>query len=236
MLKDHEREPGQSGAVEGKKNEAKKILGVQVKRETTFWNMLAILVAPVISVIAGSYVNAVMPFLLQDEDYFNVPFKKVGQEAGHVIFWGYLVSTLVTPWIGFIYDILGRFWFIIPSCYVLCLQLALIPYSAPHFWLLYVFRSVMSCLINTIHVNPLIIDYIKKDSRGHMIGFASLGFVLGELGMVVLFSATRKLNINQQFWVPAVVIALASTSLIFLVREPSVVKKSLRELQQKNDS
>ena len=114
-----------------------------------------------------------------------------------MLFWGYLISTIVTPAIGYIYDILGRFWFIIPSCFVLCLQLAIIPYSAPHFWLLCAFRSVMSCLINAIHVNPLIIDYIKSESRGLMMSFATLGLVLGELLMVLLFSATRSLSMPQ---------------------------------------
>ena len=55
----------------------------------------------------------------------------------------------------------------------------------------------MSCLINAIHVNPLIIDYIKSESRGLMMSFATLGLVLGELLMVLLFSATRSLTMPQ---------------------------------------
>ena len=159
--------------------------------------MMAIFVAPLVSVVAGAYVNAMMPYLLQDEAYFDMPFTRVGSLAGQVLFWGYLISTIVTPSIGYIYDILGRFWFIIPSCFILCFQVAIVPYSAPHFWLLCVFRSVMSCLINAIHVNPLIIDYVKSESRGLMMSFATLGLVLGELLMVLLFSATRNLTMTQ---------------------------------------
>ena len=169
---------------------------INVKKETTIWNLMAIFVAPLVSVFAGAYVNAMMPYLLQDENYFNIPFENVGSVAGQVLFWGYLISTLVTPTIGYIYDILGRFWFIIPSCFILALQLSLIPYAAPHFWLLCVFRSVMSVLINTIHVNPLIMDYVKSESRGLMMSFATLGLVLGELGMVALFSMTRKMTME----------------------------------------
>ena len=191
--------------------------------------MMAIFIAPMVSVVAGAYVNAMMPYLLQDEEYFAIPFDNVGSEAGQVLFWAYLISTLITPTIGYIYDMLGRFWFIIPSCFILCLFVAIIPFSAPHFWLLCVFRSVMSCLINAIHVNPLIIDYIKSKSRGLMMSFATLGLVLGELLMVLLFSVTRKLTMMQQYYIPAICITLVSVSLIWLVREPD--RPDLKELK-----
>ena len=178
------------------KQETKEICFIKIKKETTIWNLMAIFVAPLVSVVAGAYVNAMMPYLLQDKDYFNIPFENVGSVAGQVLFWGYLVSTIVTPFIGYVYDILGRFWFIIPSCFVLALQLSIIPYSAPHFWLLCVFRSLMSCLINTIHVNPLIMDYVKSESRGLMMSFGTLGLVLGELFMVAIFSMTRGLTME----------------------------------------
>ena len=44
--------------------------------------MMAIFVAPLVSVVAGAYVNAMMPYLLQDKDYFNIPFERVGSLAG----------------------------------------------------------------------------------------------------------------------------------------------------------
>ena len=40
--------------------------------------MIAIFIAPMISVVAGAYVNAMMPYLLQSEDFFNIPFESVG--------------------------------------------------------------------------------------------------------------------------------------------------------------
>lgn len=174
---------------------ARTILGVKVKKETTVWNLMALFVAPLIATTAGSFMNAIMPYLLQDDQYFGVAFENVGSVAGQALFWSYLVSTLVTPGLGYVYDIIGRFWFMIPCCFILAFQLAIIPYSAPHFWLLCVMRSIMSCIVNVICVNPLVIDYVKSESRGLIMSLATLGLVLGELTMVGLFTATRSLTL-----------------------------------------
>lgn len=48
----------QSESSGKEKKEARKILGISVKSETTWTNMLAIFAAPAISVTAGAYINA----------------------------------------------------------------------------------------------------------------------------------------------------------------------------------
>ena len=118
----------------------------------------------------------------------------MGEISGELLFWAYTISTLLTPLVGYLYDMLGRRWVMIPSCFALALQLGLVPFSAPHYWLLCVFRSVTSCLTNVIMINPLIIDYVKTESRGLIMSYMSLGIVLGELFMVGIFSATRQLS------------------------------------------
>ena len=45
-------------------DEQRTILKIKVKEKTTIWNMMGIIVAPMVSVFAGSYVNAMMPYLL----------------------------------------------------------------------------------------------------------------------------------------------------------------------------
>ena len=47
---------------------------MKVKRETTVSNILALFLAPTATVTAGAYLNTNMPYLLQDPEYFNVPF------------------------------------------------------------------------------------------------------------------------------------------------------------------
>jgi len=109
------------------------------------------------------------------------------------LFWAYLASTVVTPFLGYVYDTLGRFWFMIPSMFTLSFIMALLPYSAPHFPILIVMRAWLAIIVNVIAVNPLIIDYVKNKSRGLVVSFSSIGFVLGELVMVLMFSITRSL-------------------------------------------
>lgn len=167
---------------------------MNVKKETTIWNLMALFVAPMVSISAGAYVNTQMPYLLQDPDYFNVPFDKVGSSVGSVLFAGSLTSTILTPFMGFLYDIIGRKLLIIPAMLGLAFQLSLIPYSAPHFWLLMVFRAVMSVLMRLVLVKPLVMDYIKSESRGVGVSIAGYGFIFGELIMISMFEATRKMS------------------------------------------
>lgn len=49
-----------------------KIMGIVAKRETTVWNLFAIILAPTVAVTAGAYANAQMPYLLQSEDHFAI--------------------------------------------------------------------------------------------------------------------------------------------------------------------
>ena len=119
----------------------------------------------------------------------------MGTYSGKILFWAYLVSTLVTPGMGYIYDILGRYKVLIASSFILSFVLGIIPYSSPYFWLLCAERAIISTLINVMAVSPLIIDYIKSESRGMVMSFASLGFVFGELLMVGIFSSTRGMTI-----------------------------------------
>lgn len=171
-----------------------------------------------------------MPYLLRDKDYFNVPFNQTGRAAGQVLFYAYLISTLVTPFLGYVYDLVGRFWFMIPACFALTFFLSIVPFSAPIFWVLCMIRAVMSIIINVVHVSPLLVDYVKSESRGLAMALGALGLVLGELVMVGMFSMTRKMEMHAQFYVPALILAVISISLIFLVREPKL--KELKEYRR----
>ena len=92
-----------------------------MKSETTVKNMMALFVAPIICTTTAAYVNVMMPYLLQDEAYFGIEFESVGAVSGELLFWGYFIATVLTPLVGYMYDILGRFWVMIPSCFVLAL-------------------------------------------------------------------------------------------------------------------
>ena len=195
---------------------------VHAKRETTVWNLVALPLTSMIAVAAGGFVNANMPFLLRDEQYFNFQFSEVGDRTGTALFWAYLASTVVTPFLGYVYDTLGRFWFMIPSMFALSFFLAILPFTAPHFWLLIFIRAAIAIIVNVISVNPLIIDYVKNKSRGLVVSYMSIGFVLGELIMILMFSITRSVTMPWQYAVPAVLLAMMTSVLIFMIREPKI--------------
>ena len=198
---------------------------VHAKRETTVYNLLALPLITMIAVAAGGFVNANMPFLLRDESYFNYKFSEVGDRTGRALFWAYLASTIVTPFLGYVYDTLGRFWFMIPSMFLLSFFMAILPYTSPNFQMLIAFRACMAIIVNVISVNPLIIDYVKNKSRGLVVSFTSIGFVMGELMMIIMFSMTRSLKMPGQYAIPAVLLACLTTILIFMLREPKLKHK-----------
>lgn len=197
---------------------------MKVKKETTMLNMLALFVAPALAITTGSYLNIQMPYLLQDPEYFDIPFEQVGTKTGQILFVGSLCSTLATPFLGYAYDIVGRFWLLIPTFFLLSIQLGLMPFSAPHIWLLMIFRASMSLLGRVVLVKPLIVDYVKSESRGFAMTLQGYGMVFGELMMLMLFTMTRGMSMKEQYYVPAAIIATMSISMIFLVREPTIKK------------
>lgn len=219
-----------ASATPSKGNTEKKyIFGIlSVKEETTVWNVLSLFIAPMLAVTCGAYTNMNMPYLLQDADYFDIPFERVGTTVGRILLISSLSSLFFTPIIGYAYDIIGRFWFLIPSLFLLIIQMALLPYSAPRLWNLTLFRAIMGCLMRIVFINPLVIDYVKNESRGLGMGIASYGFVFGELLMIVLYEVTRPLSMTEQYLVPAIVVGSLALPLIFLVREPTI-KKSKSE-------
>ena len=198
------------------------IYGIAVKRETTLLNLVGLPFLVTIGTMTGAFINANMPNLLRDPDFFNLPFENVGMASGTVLFWGYLVSMLATPFLGYLFDMMGRLWFLLPACFVLAFTVALIPYSAPSFGLLCFFRTLHACVVQIVMTNPLVIDYVKTESRGLMMSIVSLGLFFGELLMVSIFAWTRDMPIMLQYWTPALVTLLIAVILVFLLREPKI--------------
>ena len=62
-----------------------------------------------------------MPYLLQDEEYFNIDFDNVGTTTGKILFISSLSSTVLTPFMGYTYDIVGRVGLLIPGIFALAL-------------------------------------------------------------------------------------------------------------------
>ena len=74
----------------------------QMKKNTIFFNVFAMILVMVVLITATwAYMNAQMPFLLQDLDYFNIPFERTGEAANQVVFLGHALS----PLFGTVYDV-----------------------------------------------------------------------------------------------------------------------------------
>lgn len=190
--------------------------------------MLAIFLNMVLITATWAYVNAQMPFLLQDPDYFNLPFSKTGAAAGLVLFWGMFASVLLSPLFGTAYDVLGRKWIMITASFLAVASIVLLPLTAPLFWLLCLVRVVIAVSARFVHVNPLIIDYFKSESRGLAFALSEASGILGQMLMITLFWSTRGLTLFQQYWVPTIVLGILIVPLFFLIREPTLKVKQMK--------
>ena len=69
--------------------------------------------------------------------------------------------------------------------------------------------------------NPLLADYIHRDSIGKAATLVGLGYIVGEvLSMGVLFKATASFNPPLAFGTTAIVGALFSLFFLIFVKEP----------------
>ena len=76
-------------------NSEKKILGLKVKKKTTFVNILAIIFCPFLDFSSAAYYNTQIVILLKNPDYFNIPADKVGRANSDVIFTAFLACLLI---------------------------------------------------------------------------------------------------------------------------------------------
>ena len=68
---------------------------------------------------------------------------------------------------------------------------------------------------------PLVADYIHKDSIGKAASLIGVGYVIGEvLSMGILFRVTASMSHKVAFLTVAIVGAIASITLLILVKEP----------------
>ena len=204
---------------------------MNVKKETTLCNLMAILIIPALGQTVQSYVNVVMPYLLQDPEFFNIPYEEVGTHIGKASFTVALISTLAVPLLGQAYDEIGRRKVILFCGFLLLILLNFFPVSVPHMWLLILIWSMMSILWRTLFINPLICDYVKSESRGTANTLFRYGFMLAELIMITLFEFTRNMSLWKRFSVPALLLSPLAISLCFTTREPQISEEKLETAQ-----
>jgi len=101
------------------------------------------------------------------------------------------------------------------------------PYSAPNFNYLLACRCAVGVTMAPPMQNPLIPDYIKRDSRGKAVALSGIGLVMGEVfSMGVLFNLTKSMNFYDAFKVASSVLLFFIIIFLFIIREPSIVYNS----------
>ena len=143
------------------KSPPKYIFGLQVKRDTTTWNVLVFPLLPFIAGTINFYSTSFLPLLLEDSEYYNVSQSDLGTATSFIILWASILPLILTPFLTYVYEAMGRR---IPIIYaLLCtnLMFMMMPRAAPNLNLLCLIRAIIG-LNNTILLgNPLCGDYIK---------------------------------------------------------------------------
>lgn len=177
--------------------EPNNILGVNIKRGVTFVNVFGLFYIAAIMTAVSGYINAQMTFLLQSEDHFGVDRAVIGRTNADVLFWANCVPLILCPSFGYVYDIFGRRVPIYTAIFGSILCMSLMPSAAPDMRLLITLRTIQSTFCVVLISNPLIADYIKKDSRGKAISVVAIGMGLGEaFSMTVLFGLSVNMPLD----------------------------------------
>ena len=173
------------------------MLGVNIKRGVTQVNVFALFYIAAIMTAVSGYINAQMTFLLKSEQYYNINHDVIGRVNAEILFYANIIPLMLCPMFGYIYDIFGRRIPIYTAIFGSIICMSLMPQVSPNLNLLILIRTIQSTFCVLIISNPLIADYIKKDSRGKAIALVATGMGLGEaFSMTVLFGLSAALPLN----------------------------------------
>jgi MFS family permease len=155
-----------------------------------------------------------------------VPEEKIGRQASELAFYSILLSMPVQFGVGYAFDMFGRKRILVFCLFSLCFMLALVPRMAPSLFWLRIVRILFGMSQTVIGGNPLVVDYVKKDSRGRASALANFGILLGEcVCMMILVQYTKKLDSDLAFFLASLVLITMSLPLLIMIREPDLSAK-----------
>ena len=132
------------------------------------------------------------------------------------------------PISGYLYDLIGRKILLLIYFTASAGLLYLLPRTAPSIVYLVVDRALLQSVLVSAISHPLLIDYVKKESRGKAIALTTLGGMVGEaLGMAVLFGCTKELEPKHAFFIASLVIFGVSLPFMCIVKEPVIKHKRI---------
>ena len=216
-----------SGADNDNSQSIRKIWGMQVKRETTIWNVISMPMMPLLTICVNSFVLLVTPLILEDEDYFAIPKDELGRATAKTLIWSQLLPIMVTPFTTFVYELMGRR---IPITYALiCTNVLvfLMPKVAPSLALFCALRAIIGMNNTLMMANPLISDYVKRESRGRAVAINTMFLGLSQFVSSQFFVPISKMmTFDGSFAFIGSTMLCLSIPVMFMIREPSIRRKN----------
>ena len=112
-----------------------------------------------------------MIFLLRSKDYFNVPKNQLGTVSNDLIFYGMIMQIIGVFFIGPLFDMFSRRWTIFIAMLFASGLMVALPNSPNIYPWAIIFRMGIYFMIVAPQANPLVNDYVKKESRGRAVAF-----------------------------------------------------------------
>jgi len=159
---------------------------------------------------------------LRDPEFFGVNESELGTVSSLLVLVGLPGAMIGTFLGGFIFDIFGRRFTLFMSFFMASVLTLTIPYTAPSVIPgLLIVRVLINFSNSMPSSNPLLADYVHKDSIGKAATLVGVGFIVGEvLSMAVLFPITKNMTRYNAFLTVAIVGAACSVIFLFIVKEP----------------
>lgn len=128
---------------------------------------------------------------------------------------------------GFLYDIFGRQMTLFILTLVSGFIFILFPLAAPSPTMYVAVSSLYSLIVTPVTNNPLIQDYVVKESRGAANSLAMMGLSLGVIMCLsVLFQFTKNLDPTVSWGIMAIIQISFSISLLYIVKDPEMISNN----------
>ena len=103
------------------------------------------------------------------------------------------------------------------------LLLIALPYTAPRMWLLIAARTMISLNFMVLETSPLVVDYVKSESRGAAVALGTIGMLVGEgFGMAVLLGFSIGMQIEEAHNFAGSILLVMALVGVCLIREPRI--------------
>jgi MFS family permease len=208
------------------------MFGIKIKKGFSKTNLMSIPVVTCGALGMSSYISSQMIFMLSDPNYQDVDSSDIGNMTSYLTLCAYPGIILCFSVMGYMFDILGRRITLFILFTLSSIGIVLIPYSGKSITWLFIAKATVQPLLVAISGMPLIMDIVKKESRGKATVLNLIGLVFGEaIAYGGLLNFTSNMDYKIAFKLAAGYLFFWQIFIYLLVKEPdlSKIKKSRKE-------